>query len=80
MPDWIRLAGDELLRRISHLLTPGNGEDEKVRFWTKQGIEVLTSLVLVIGLALIWFDGHWNCVGDVPTGGYASTQDHEGLR
>ncbi len=44
-----------LLRRLAGLILGGT-EYERARFWTKQGISVLTALLLVIIVASIWFN------------------------
>lgn len=32
------------------------GENERIQFWTRQGIKLFFALVLVLGIASIWFD------------------------
>ncbi len=48
-----------LLRRALHALTQvllrGRG-DEQTRFWTRQAINIATTLFLVLGVLSIWFD------------------------
>ena len=41
---------------LSHVVVPGKGKNERIRFWAKQGIQVLTSIILVLGVVSIWFD------------------------
>lgn len=43
-----------LLRSLTSLVL--SGVAERYRFWTRQAIQVLTALVLIIGVASIWFD------------------------
>lgn len=47
---------EEVAGRDFAVADAGKGENEKFQFWTKQGIKVLTALLLVIGLVSIWFD------------------------
>ena len=37
-------------------MVPGERADEQVRFWTRQGINLATTLLLILGLLSIWFD------------------------
>lgn len=46
----------KLLRGLSHVVAPGKGKNERIRFWAKQGIQVSTSIFLVLGVVSIWFD------------------------
>ena len=43
-----------VLRRSTLIVL--RGRHEQVRFWTRQGIQVITAFILVLGLASIWFD------------------------
>jgi small-conductance mechanosensitive channel len=44
-----------VLRAFARLFT-GSTKAHKIRFWTQQGITFVTTLLLVVGLASIWFD------------------------
>lgn len=44
-----------ILRGLVHLLFSGV-HNERVRFWIRQGIHLLTAIILVVGLLSIWFD------------------------
>jgi small-conductance mechanosensitive channel len=43
------------LRALTRVLLRGN-KNERVAFWTRQGINLLTGVLLVFGTASIWFD------------------------
>ena len=45
-----------LLRAITRALVRGNTKLWRGRFWTHQGISVVSALILVIGIISIWFD------------------------
>lgn len=49
------LALGRLLRLATNLL-PRTLRHERIRFWTRQGIRLSLTVVLVLGLASIWFD------------------------
>ena len=44
-----------LLRHLASLILGGT-EFERARFWTKQGISVFTSVLIIISVVSIWFD------------------------
>lgn len=44
------------LRFLVGKVVPGKGDNERRRFWTRQGIQVLTAVLVLIGLISIWFD------------------------
>jgi small-conductance mechanosensitive channel len=44
-----------LLRLASHVVMPGR-KNERVRFWTRQGIRILCALIFLIGLVSVWFN------------------------
>lgn len=44
-----------VLRWIASVVLPGK-RLERVEFWTRQGIHLLTTVVLIIGIVSIWFD------------------------
>jgi small-conductance mechanosensitive channel len=44
-----------ILRGLVHLIFRGV-RNERVRFWIRQGIHLLTAIILVVGLLSIWFD------------------------
>ena len=46
----------KLLSGLAHAVMPGKGRNERVRFWLKQGIQVFTAVLLVLGVISIWFD------------------------
>lgn len=43
-----------LLRTLASRLS--RGRNERVVFWTRQGIALVSALLLVVGLASLWFD------------------------
>ncbi len=50
-----------VLRRVLKFLTGlhlwgKKGKHEKVRFWLRQAIQIFTAILLIVGLASIWFD------------------------
>ncbi len=50
------LAVGWALRRLAGLLTGhGKGTPLQVKFWTRQGISLLSAVVLILGLLSIWF-------------------------
>jgi small-conductance mechanosensitive channel len=44
-----------ILRAITKLI-PGGLHNERIRFWTRQGIHLFIAALLVVGLASIWFN------------------------
>lgn len=44
-----------LLRRITRLLLHGS-KSPRLEFWIRQGIKLMTAVLLVVGVASIWFD------------------------
>jgi len=49
----VMLLISKLLRRLAHGVT---ARGERTAFWARQGIHVFTAVVLIIGIASIWFD------------------------
>jgi small-conductance mechanosensitive channel len=45
-----------LLRAITRALIRGNANFWRGRFWTHQGISVVSAVILIIGIISIWFD------------------------
>ena len=48
------ILGGRLLRALTSRLF--RGRNERVVFWTRQGIALVSALLLIVGLASIWFD------------------------
>jgi small-conductance mechanosensitive channel len=46
---------NKLLRAATHLI-PGGLKNERVKFWTRQGIRLTTAVLFLIGLTSIWFE------------------------
>jgi small-conductance mechanosensitive channel len=46
----------KLLRGVAHVVVPGKGKNERIRFWLKQGVQVFTAVILALGVVSIWFD------------------------
>jgi small-conductance mechanosensitive channel len=49
----VMLVISRLLRRLGRGVTVGG---ERAAFWYRQGVHVFTALVLIVGIASIWFD------------------------
>lgn len=49
----VLLLASKLVRRFARGVTK---RGERIAFWVRQGIHVFTALILVIGIASIWFD------------------------
>ena len=49
------LVSNQLIRFVSRMILTGR-ENNRVRFWTRQGVHLVTALLLVIVLTSIWFD------------------------
>ena len=47
------LVISKMLRRLMHGVT---ARGEGTAFWARQGIHVFTAVVLILGIASIWFD------------------------
>ncbi len=45
-----------LIFRLANRLILSGHENDRVRFWTQQGIRLITAVVLLIGFVSIWFD------------------------
>ncbi|MFN2476988.1 MAG: mechanosensitive ion channel family protein [Chthoniobacterales bacterium] len=45
-----------LLRAVARLFVRGNLEQYRARFWTQQGISLVSAALMVIGLVSIWFE------------------------
>jgi small-conductance mechanosensitive channel len=45
-----------LLRGITRLVVRGSPEARRGRFWTQQGIRILSAVLLVVGIVSIWLD------------------------
>jgi small-conductance mechanosensitive channel len=45
-----------LLRGVARLVVRGSSEARRGRFWTQQGISILSALLLVVGIVSIWLD------------------------
>jgi small-conductance mechanosensitive channel len=60
----------KLLRRLTHGVTK---RGERTAFWARQGIHLFTAVVLVLGVASIWFDdpGRFATVAGLLTAGVA---------
>lgn len=44
-----------LIRGLTRLILAGH-HNERVRFWTRQGVHLASAILLILGLASIWFD------------------------
>src|SRR3954469_22058185 len=45
-----------LLRGVARLFVRGSAEARRGRFWTQQGISILSALLMIVGIASIWLD------------------------
>ncbi|HSP45991.1 MAG TPA: hypothetical protein VLO30_08360 [Chthoniobacterales bacterium] len=45
-----------MLRGLARLFVRGTPEAHRDRFWTHQGISLLSALLMVVGIVSIWFD------------------------
>jgi small-conductance mechanosensitive channel len=44
------------LKRLAHFVFGRGAQNERRRFWTRQGVQLFTAVLLIVGVASIWFD------------------------